>query len=149
MNFNFFCFLRNSIRMEKNPPLIETVVQAHKPREELTHEQRVLIIDDLEAGEKISVVARKHRVSRGAVRSTLARYKNHGTFITLERKGRPRSISDHTRRQIVRKVRNDPLISMEELCKLFESDASESSIRAILRVNDLSRQVAKKKNYPR
>lgn len=121
------------MQMDSDPDLAESTPKPRKKGSEVSVETRMRIIANLKAG----MSYRQTNVELGAVQRTASRYKNHGTYKTLKRTGRPRSISEQTRRRIVREVKKNPGVMVKEISEQF--GVSIRSVHEILRENGMQR----------
>jgi transposase len=94
--------------MSLNIPISQSLSSNRNKNEELSPEQRALVLEDVDAGMKKTRIAAKHNISRKAIYDTINRYNDTGALVSRSRAGRPQALNRAGKRAILRIVRRNP-----------------------------------------
>ena len=75
--------------MSLNTPISQSLSSNQNKNNELSPEQRALVLADVEAGMKKTDIAAKHNILRKTVYATINRYNKTGGLASRSRAGRP------------------------------------------------------------
>ena len=98
----------NFCAMSLNTPISQQLSSNRNKNDELSPEQRALVLGDVDAGMKKTDIAAKHNISRQAVYNTINRYNETGDLVSRPRAGRPQALNRAEKRAILRIVRRNP-----------------------------------------
>lgn len=98
---------KRSFGMEINPN--------RRKADELSTEQRSIIIDRALRGEKYQEIADDFGINHSTVKDTLRRWRKYGTVESLPRTGRPKALTHREERKIIRIVRKAPKLNYQQL----------------------------------
>jgi transposase len=86
---------------------------------------------------------------QSTVNSIIQRYKRRGNVADAERRGRPKILTDRDKRKIIKDVKSDRTMSLDELTNKFQENLnisiSRNTIRSALHELGYYGRVAKKK----
>jgi transposase len=75
--------------MSLNIPISQSLSSNRNKNDELSPEQRALVLEDVDAGIKKTNIAAKHNILRQAVYNIIKRYNKTGALLLRSRAGRP------------------------------------------------------------
>lgn len=141
----------NVVIMRKN-----SVVTAHfatMPRTNIvsTYEQRQLVIFHNAKGKSYQEIAELLCMRKSTVGNIVRRFKNEDRIEDNARSGRPKKLTEHDERVIIRTIKRDPRISAPKLVSVVAEslaiDVSESTIRRVIYREGMHGRIARKKPF--
>lgn len=110
---------------------------------------RKIIIKLYCEGKSMSEVGKTVGKSKSSVQYVINHYGETGTIKNKPRSGRPKLLSDNTKRYIVRKIKANPKLSapkiVDELSLNLSVNVSNSTVRNVLRENNYHGRTARRK----
>ena len=115
---------------------------------DLSEELRKAIVDGHKGGLGYKKLARQFNIHLSTVREIIYKWRASKTVSSLPRSGRPKKLTERTKRKLVRKVTSNPAMTSKDLQEhLAESNVHvhRSTIRRVLNDSGLHARVARKK----
>ena len=120
-------------------------------RKEIPVAIRKLIVRHAASGMSYSNIATLVQVNKNTVAKIVQRYYKEYRFKDAPRSGRPKIVTPHESRQIMRKIKLNPKVSAPKLtaeyCKETGKNCCEETIRRVIRKEGFNGRVARKKPF--